>query len=163
MQVQPGTSRSPQHHQGFCLQASCIAMKTRSPLQMAGKEGWRRGISHLELLKLPEGQKCHFAFLIKPGLEGPSLFNVYVALAKHHVSGLEATSPVQAHLNTKVLRCHLFYIHVRSPQTMANLRFISGDKFWGQTSSAFSYKTPKPSVLCYAAIQGTLKVARMCH
>lgn len=92
----------------------------------------------------------HFDFLLKTGLEGPSLFNIYVALAKHHVSGLEATCPVQAHLDTKVLRSLLFYTHVRSPQTMANLKFISGDKFWGQTSSAFSYKSPKSQcpVLC---------------
>lgn len=92
----------------------------------------------------------HFAFLLKTGLKASSLFNVYVALAKHHVSGLEATCPVQAHPNTKVLRSLLFYTHVRSPQTMANLRLISGDKFWGQTSSAFSYKSPKPQfpVLC---------------
>lgn len=91
-----------------------------------------------------------FAFLLKTGLEGPSLFNVYVALAKHHISGLEATCPVQADLNTKILGSLLFYSHVRSPQTVANLTLISGDKFWGQTSPASSYKPPKPQcpVLC---------------
>lgn len=95
----------------------------------------------------------HFAFLLKTGLKAPSLFNVYVVLAKHHVSGLEITWPVQAHLNTKVLRSLLSYTHVRSPQTMANLRFISGDKFWGQTISVFSYKSPKWQLLvlcCYS-------------
>lgn len=43
VQVQPGASRSPQHHQGFSSQASCIAMKTSSSLQMAGREGLKEG------------------------------------------------------------------------------------------------------------------------
>lgn len=92
----------------------------------------------------------HFVFLLKTGLEGLSLFNVYVALAKHHISGLEATCPVQADLNTKVLGSLLFYIRVRPLQTVVNLRFISGDNFWGQTSPEFSYKPPKPQcpMLC---------------
>lgn len=40
--------------------------------------------------------------------------------------------------------------HVRAPQTMADLRFSSGEKFWGPVSSAFSFKCPKPQlpVLC---------------
>lgn len=67
----------------------------------------------------------HLAFLLNAGLKRSSLFNVYVVLAKHHVSGPKATCPVQPHPNIKLLRSLLFYTHVRSPQTMANLRFIS--------------------------------------
>lgn len=46
--------------------------------------------------------------------------------------------------------------HVRQPQAMADLRFSSGDKFWGPTSSAFSFKFPKPPfpVLCCHSAAG---------